>query len=274
MIRHQARRRFGQNFLVDSSYITRIVQAIAPLPDDRMVEIGPGLGALTAPLVERLHALHAIEIDRDLAAQLVEQYPADRLIVYQADALVFDFRALGAGLRVVGNLPYNISSPLLFRMTELIASIRDCHFMLQKEVVDRMVAVPGSKTYGRLSVMLQYRFHAEKLFNVPAGAFRPAPQVDSALVRLMPHAVPPAVAQDERLLGEVVARAFGQRRKTLRNALADFATAQEISALGIDPGLRPERLSLGEFVRLANAVAGKQRTDTRHPGAGKRDRSG
>ena len=271
---HQARRRFGQSFLVDSSYIARVVQAIAPVPDDRMVEIGPGLGALTAPLVERLHALHAIEIDRDLAARLVEQYPADRLIVHQADALIFDFTALGAGLRVVGNLPYNISSPLLFRMTELTASIRDCHFMLQKEVVDRMVAVPGSKTYGRLSVMLQYRFRAEKLFNVPAGAFRPAPQVDSALVRLIPHAVPPAVAQDERLLGEVVARAFGQRRKTLRNALADFATAQEISALGIDPGLRPERLSLGEFVRLANAVAGKQRTDIRHPGAGKRNRSG
>ena len=255
MYPHRARRRFGQNFLADRSHIANIVQAIDPQPDDRAVEIGPGLGALTGPLLERLRVLHVIEIDRDIVARLSMQFPADRLIVHQGDALEFDFGQLGADLRVIGNLPYNISSPLLFRAAEFSGIIRDCHFMLQREVVDRMAAEPGSKVYGRLSVMLQYRFQVEKLFNVPAGAFRPTPQVDSAFVRLVPHAVLPAPAQDERLLGDVVTKAFSQRRKTVRNALSDFATAEELSALGIDPRLRPENLSLADFVRVANAVS-------------------
>ena len=254
---HQARKRFGQNFLVDRAYIDRIVRAIDPQCDDRMVEIGPGLGALTAPLLERLNVLHVIEIDRDIVARLAAEFPAERLIVHQGNALKFDLTSLGPGLRVVGNLPYNISSPLLFHAAECAGAIRDCHFMLQREVVDRMAAAPGSKVYGRLSVMLQYRFAVEKLFNVPAGAFRPTPQVDSAFVRLVPHATLPSPASDERLLAQMVMKAFTQRRKTVRNALSEFASAEELSARGIDPRLRPEDLSLDDFVRLANAVAAR-----------------
>ena len=254
---HQARKRFGQNFLVDRAYIDRIVRAIDPQSDDRMVEIGPGLGALTAPLLERLNVLHVIEIDRDIVARLAAEFPPERLIVHQGDALKFDLTSLGPGLRVVGNLPYNISSPLLFHAAECAGGIRDCHFMLQREVVDRMAAAPGSKVYGRLSVMLQYRFRVEKLFNVPAGAFRPTPQVDSAFVRLVPHATLPSPASDERLLAQMVLKAFTQRRKTVRNALSEFASAEELSACGIDPRLRPEELSLDDFVRLANAVAAR-----------------
>ena len=260
MIGHQPRRRFGQNFLVDAGYIAQIIAAVAPNPDDIVVEIGPGLGALTAPLLGLVRVLHAVEIDRDLAARLSVQYPGDRLLLHQSDALTFDFEALGTNLRVVGNLPYNISSPVLFRMAEFAGSLRDCHFMLQKEVVERMVAAPGSKSYGRLSIMLQYRFHAESLLTVPAGAFRPAPKVESALVRLTPHRVPPSSAADERLLREMVARAFSQRRKTVRNALADFATAEQLWSLGIDPRLRPENLALDQFVRLANAVTARGRS--------------
>jgi len=255
---HTPRRRFGQNFLVDRSYITRIIQAVDPQPEDRTVEIGPGLGALTGPLLERLSVLHVIEIDRDIVSRLLSDFPPERLITHQGDALDFDFGGLGPRLRVIGNLPYNISSPLLFRAAEFVAAIRDCHFMLQREVVDRMASGPGSKIYGRLSVMLQYRFRIEKLFNVPAGAFRPAPKVDSAFVRLTPHTALPALARDERLLGEVVKKAFSQRRKTVRNALSDFATAQDLSALGIDPRVRPEDLALEDFVRVANAVAGRE----------------
>jgi 16S rRNA (adenine1518-N6/adenine1519-N6)-dimethyltransferase len=252
---HQARKRFGQNFLVDRAYIDRIVRAIEPHSDDRMVEIGPGLGALTAPLLERLNVLHVIEIDRDIVARLTAEFSPERLIVHQGDALKFDLAALGPDLRVVGNLPYNISSPLLFHAAECAAALCDCHFMLQREVVDRMAAAPGSKVYGRLSVMLQYRFAVEKLFNVPAGAFRPTPQVDSAFVRLVPRATLPSPATDERLLAQLVAKAFTQRRKTVRNALSEFASAEELAAHGIDPRLRPEDLSVDDFVRLANAVA-------------------
>jgi 16S rRNA (adenine1518-N6/adenine1519-N6)-dimethyltransferase len=255
---HQPRKRFGQNFLVDRSHIVRIIQAIDAQPDDRAVEIGPGLGALTGPLLERLSVLHVIEIDRDIVTRLSSAFPGERLIVHEGDALKFDFASLGPRLRVIGNLPYNISSPLLFRAAEFREAIRDCHFMLQREVVDRMAAAPGSKSYGRLSVMLQYRFRVEKLFNVPAGAFRPAPQVDSAFVRLAPHAKLPSPAQDERLFGQIVTKAFSQRRKTVRNALSDFVSAEELSVLGIDPRLRPEDLSLDDFVRVANAVATRQ----------------
>lgn len=254
VILHRPRRRFGQNFLADRSYVARIVQALNPGPEDLVVEIGPGRGAVTAPLLERVHVLHVVEIDRDLSAHLSAQFSPDRLFVHQGDALSFDFGALGADLRLVGNLPYNISSPLLFHIARFIASVRDCHFMLQREVVDRMAAAPGSKSYGRLSVMLQYRFRVEKLFNVPAGAFRPMPKVDSAFVRLVPHARLPVAALDEARLAEVVAAAFSQRRKTVRNALAAYADADQLSGLGIDPRLRPEDLSLEDFIRLANAV--------------------
>ena len=254
VILHRPRRRFGQNFLADRSYVARIVQALNPGPEDLVVEIGPGRGAVTAPLLERVHVLHVVEIDRDLSAHLSAQFSPDRLFVHQGDALSFDFGALGADLRLVGNLPYNISSPLLFHIARFAASVRDCHFMLQREVVDRMAAAPGSKSYGRLSVMLQYRFRVEKLFNVPAGAFRPMPKVDSAFVRLVPHARLPVAALDEARLAEVVAAAFSQRRKTVRNALAAYADADQLSGLGIDPRLRPEDLSLEDFIRLANAV--------------------
>jgi len=254
---HRPRRRFGQNFLVDRSCVARIVQALDPRPEDLVVEIGPGRGAVTAPLLERVKVLHVVEIDRDLCARLSVQYPRDRLVVHQGDALRFDFGTLGTGLRLVGNLPYNISSPLLFHIARFAPSVRDCHFMLQREVVDRMAAAPGSRSYGRLSVMLQYRFRVEKLFNVPAGAFRPTPKVDSAFVRLAPHASLPVAARDEAQLGELVAAAFSQRRKTVRNALAAYANADQLSELGIDPRLRPEDLSLADFVRLANAVGGR-----------------
>jgi 16S rRNA (adenine1518-N6/adenine1519-N6)-dimethyltransferase len=252
---HRPRRRFGQNFLVDRAYVERIIQAIHPLPDDRAVEIGPGFGALTAPLMQRVSVLHVIEIDRDIVAHLVAEFPPERLILHEGDALKFDLSTLGSQLRLIGNLPYNISSPMLFHAAQFAPLLRDCHFMLQREVVDRMAAAPGSKVYGRLSVMLQYRFAVEKLFEVPAGAFRPAPKVDSAFVRLTPHAVLPAMAQDEDLLAALVAKAFSQRRKTLRNALADYTSAEQLTALGIDPRLRPEAVSLAEFVRVANAVA-------------------
>ncbi len=252
---HRPRRRFGQNFLVDRAYIDDTIQAIDPRPDDHAVEIGPGFGALTVPLLERVKLLHVVEIDRDIVARLAAQFAPERLVVHQGDALRFDFGTLGPGLRLIGNLPYNISSPLLFHAAEFWPMIRDCHFMLQREVVDRMAAGPGTKARGRLSVMLQYRFRIEKLFEVPAGAFRPVPKVDSAFVRLTPHVVLPAPAQDERVLAALVTKAFSQRRKTLRNALADFASAEELTVLGIDPRLRPEALSVEDFVRVANAVA-------------------
>ena len=220
-----------------------------------MVEIGPGLGALTEPLLARVETLDVVEIDRDLVAALAQRFPAERLRIHQADALTFDFCALGPDLRVVGNLPYNISSPLLFHLAEQAGCVRDCHFMLQREVVDRIVAVPGSKVYGRLSVMLQYRFHAKRLLRVSAGAFRPVPEVESAFLRLVPHRPLPFPALDEKVFATVVARSFGQRRKTLRNALRDLIEADELVALGVDPGRRAETLPVETFVRIADRVA-------------------
>ncbi len=252
---HRARRRFGQNFLVDRGVVARLVAAIGPHPDDHMVEIGPGLGALTEPLLERLAALDVVEIDRDLTAALANRFPPERVRIHQADALAFDFCTLGPDLRVVGNLPYNISSPLLFHLAGMSDCLRDCHFMLQREVVDRIVAEPGGKVYGRLSVMLQYRFVAQRLLRVPAGAFRPAPKVESAFLRLVPHRPLPVAALDERVFAEVVARSFGQRRKTLRNALRGLVEADELAALGIDPGRRAETLPVEAFVRIADRVA-------------------
>jgi 16S rRNA (adenine1518-N6/adenine1519-N6)-dimethyltransferase len=252
--RHVARKRFGQNFLVDRHYIERIVAAIDPKPADNLVEIGPGLGALTEPLLERLRHLTVIEIDRDLAATLAADHPQDRLTLHNADALEFDFAALGRDLRVVGNLPYNISSPLLFHLARYEESLRDVMVMLQREVVERMVAAPATPEYGRLSVMLQVRFRLERLFVVPPGAFRPAPKVDSAVVRLVPLREGKPRIADEALFEQVVAAAFGQRRKTLRNALRTLASEDQIRGASIDPGARGETLSVSDFVRLANLI--------------------
>ncbi|MDR3087751.1 MAG: 16S rRNA (adenine(1518)-N(6)/adenine(1519)-N(6))-dimethyltransferase RsmA [Azoarcus sp.] len=257
--KHIARRRFGQNFLADPNIIARIVSAIRPQPGETMVEIGPGLGALTAPLVERLGHLDVIEIDRDLIARLRQQYAPARLTIHEGDALKFDFATLtGEGasppLRVVGNLPYNISTPLLFHLADFAARIRDLTFMLQKEVVTRMVAVPGTAEYGRLSVMLQYRFRMERLFDVPPGAFRPAPKVTSSIVRMLPLPAEECGAKDEALLNRIVAAAFGQRRKTLKNTLREFLDETDFAALGLGSGLRGERLSVGDFVAIANYI--------------------
>ena len=253
--RHIPRKRFGQNFLVDAVVIADIVSAIAPQRRDNLVEIGPGLGALTTPLLARLDRLQVIEIDRDLIARLRAQYPADRLLIHEGDVLEFDFASLGKDLRVAGNLPYNISTPLLFRLAEFAGHIRDIHVMLQREVVERMVAAPGASEFSRLSVMLQYRFNMEKLIAVPAEAFNPAPKVESAVVRLTPLTPLPHPAQDEAVFASVVARAFAQRRKTLRNTLKGVVADNVFVRLGINPGARAQELSVADFVRIADAVA-------------------
>ena len=253
---HMPRRRFGQNFLVDTHYVDRIVAAIDPRPGDNLVEIGPGLAALTARLIEGAGNIAAVEIDRDLAARLRERFDARVLRLHEADALAFDFATLGPDLRVVGNLPYNISSPLLFRLADHDAQLRDAHVMLQREVVARMTARPATADYGRLTVMLQTRFAVTRLFTVPPGAFRPAPKVESAVSRLVPlGAARPAIA-DRAVFARIVMAAFGQRRKTLRNALASVADADLIERAGIDPGARGETLGVADYVRLANLVAG------------------
>jgi 16S rRNA (adenine1518-N6/adenine1519-N6)-dimethyltransferase len=252
---HVARRRFGQNFLVDRHYIDRIVAAIDPRPENNLVEIGPGLGALTRPLLERGGRLAVIEIDRDLAARFAADYPADRLTVHNADALSFDFALLGRELRVIGNLPYNISSPLLFHLADYEAILRDLTLMLQREVVERMAARPATPEYGRLSVMLQARFAIDRLFIVPPGAFRPTPKVESAVVRLIPLGDARPQIADEALFGRIVAAAFGQRRKTLRNALKKLAGEADLERVGIAPGVRGETLAVADFVHLANALA-------------------
>ena len=248
---HTPRKRFGQNFLVDDGIIHAIVNVINPQEGETLVEIGPGLGALTGPLLERLPHLHAVELDRDIIARLETRYSAARLCLHSGDALKFDFAALGSDLRIVGNLPYNISSPLLFRLMEFAAHIRDMHFMLQKEVVARMVAEPSGHDYGRLSIMLQRRFYLEWLLDVPPTAFQPAPKVDSAVVRLIPKAASEITPLDEALFSRVVLTAFSQRRKTLRNTLAGVLDAQGFSALGIDSGRRAENLALSDYERMA-----------------------
>src|SRR5512135_3074779 len=216
---HESKKRFGQNFLVDQNIIADIVRAIRPEVNDTMVEIGPGLGALTRPLLKSLKLLHVVEIDRDIIARLKTDYPQDKIVIHEGDALKFDFAELPAPLRIVGNLPYNISSPLLFHFAAYAERVIDMHFMLQNEVVERMVAAPSTPEYGRLSVMLQYRFYMEKLLDVPPQSFRPAPKVDSAIVRMIPLPADKIAVRDEALYAKVVTAAFGQRRKTLRNTL-------------------------------------------------------
>jgi 16S rRNA (adenine1518-N6/adenine1519-N6)-dimethyltransferase len=253
----RARKRFGQNFLRDESIIRRIVAAIRPRPDEQLLEIGPGRGALTGALLARDCQLLAIELDRDLVPLLQRQFGANpRFALMQGDALKLDIAALGFDppLRVVGNLPYNISTPLIFHLLRQAGQIVDMHFMLQKELVERLAAGPGSRAYGRLGIMAQYFCAVESLFEVPPGAFTPAPKVQSAIVRLTPHRALPHPARSLPLLERVVRTAFNQRRKTLRNALQELISGDQIAALGIDPGARPERLSLAEFVRIADTL--------------------
>ncbi len=252
---HRPRKRFSQNFLIDRHYIARIIDAIAPQPGDRVVEIGPGRGALTELLLRRVEHLTVIEIDRDLAGALRASHAPEALTVIEADALTVDLGALGGRLRVVGNLPYHISSPLLFHCAKYLPCLADLHFMLQAEVVDRMAAEAGTPEYGRLSVSLQAAFAVEKLFRVPAGAFHPVPAVESAVVRLTPLGSARPVIDDQRVFEAVVAAGFGQRRKTLRNALQPHIGTDALRALGIDPGVRAETLPVAAFAAIANAVA-------------------
>ena len=249
------KKRLGQHFLTDRHYLERIVAAIDPRPGDAMVEIGPGTGLLTAELVRTLAHLHVVEIDPSLAAALRNDFAPAQVTVHEADALEFDFASLPAPLRVAGNLPYNVSTPILFRMAALAARIRDCTFLLQKEVVDRMVAAPGTADYGRLSVMLQYRFEMHSMVRVPPGAFTPPPRVDSAVVRMVPLPESRLVARDEERFAAVVMAAFTQRRKTLRNATRALVDEGAFAATGIDPGRRGETLSVKEFVALSDTKA-------------------
>ena len=255
MTAHRPRKRFGQHFLTDPGIIEAIVRSIAPTQADIVVEIGPGKGAITTPLLARAGTLHAIELDRDLAASLRVRYADEaNLYIHEADALRFDFSSLGDSLRIVGNLPYNISTPLLFRLLEYRDRILDMHFMLQKEVVDRMAATPGSRAYGRLSIMLGCHFEMEALFDVDQSAFDPPPAVTSAIVRLIPLPAGTYDIHDESCLSRLVATAFSQRRKTIRNSLRQVVDEARLRSVGIDPGMRPETVSIAEYVQLANTL--------------------
>lgn len=253
---HIPRKRFGQNFLTDDSVLDGIIQAIDPQSHDTMVEIGPGLAAMTRLLVDRVATMHVVELDRDLVVYLKKNFGAERLTVHAADALQFDFSSIpvpaGHKLRVVGNLPYNISSPLLFHLATIAPHVQDQHFMLQKEVVERMVAEPGSKAFGRLSVMLQWRYHMELMFIVPPQAFDPPPRVDSAIVRMIPRAQ--VLPCDGERLEQVVLKAFSQRRKVIRNCLSGMANEEQLRAAGIDPQLRPEAVAMEQYVALTNLL--------------------
>ena len=260
---HFARKRFGQNFLVDHGVIDSIVATIGPARGQRMVEIGPGLGALTEPLIARLATpespLHAVELDRDLIGRLQQRFGA-LLELHAGDALAFDFRSLAApgdkpSLRIVGNLPYNISSPLLFHLMTFADAVIDQHFMLQNEVVERMVAEPGTKAFSRLSVMLQYRYVMEKMLDVPPESFQPPPKVDSAIVRMIPYEPHELPDVDPVLLGEVVTAAFSQRRKMLRNTLGDYRETIDFDGLGFDLARRAEDVGVAEYVGVAQALA-------------------
>lgn len=249
---HVARKRFGQNFLVDHGVIAAIVSAINPKRDDVVVEIGPGLGAITEPLMQRVDHLHVVEIDRDLIARLKKQHTPERMTIHEGDALAFDFARIGKNLRLVGNLPYNISTPLLFHLADYVDVLHDMHFMLQKEVVERMVAEPGNADFGRMSVMLQYRFYLEWLIDVPPESFDPPPKVQSAVVRLIPKPVSELNAKSQEKLSQVVLTAFSQRRKMLRNTMKGMLSDAGFAELGIAPTLRPEDVSVEDYVRIAN----------------------
>jgi 16S rRNA (adenine1518-N6/adenine1519-N6)-dimethyltransferase len=256
---HQARKRFGQHFLRDQKIIQRIVSAIAPEADQRLIEIGPGLGALTIPILRKTGSLEAIEVDRDIVPLLQDACKElGDLLIYQKDVLNFDLSVVAQNqipLRVFGNLPYNISTPLIFHLLKFTQHISDMHFMLQKEVADRLTSIPGRKSYSRLTVMAQYHYHIKQLFDVPPHAFRPAPKVDSKIVRLLPYAKIPYPAKDYARFETIVKQAFGQRRKTLRNSLSGLKQGipeEAWTKLGIDPGKRAEELTVEDFVNLSN----------------------
>jgi 16S rRNA (adenine1518-N6/adenine1519-N6)-dimethyltransferase len=258
-MKHIAKKRFGQNFLQDQGVINSLIDAISPQKDQILVEIGPGLGALTQPLLKKVDHLHVIEIDRDIIAWMKSFYDPKKITIHECDALQFDFSTLLKNqtrpVRVVGNLPYNISTPILFHLLSQVHLIQDMHFMLQKEVVERMVAEPSSKAYGRLSVMLQYQLHMEYFLTVPAEAFDPAPKVESAFVRCTPFQTLPFPAKDEDLFANIVLSAFGQRRKTIRNTLKNFLDENQLNRLGINPQLRAENLSVQDYVAVSNLLS-------------------
>lgn len=259
---HTARKRFGQNFLHDKYIIDQIVSAINPEKGQNLVEIGPGLAALTEPVCELVDKLTVVELDRDLAARLrTHPFIASKLTIIESDALKFDFSQLikdQQPLRVFGNLPYNISTPLMFHLFSFAGAVQDMHFMLQKEVVNRLAASPGNKNYGRLTVMAQYYCQVIPVLHVPPGAFNPPPKVDSAVVRLVPHVNKPVAVSSEKTLNQVCAQAFNQRRKTIRNSLKDLLTEDEIVQLDIKPDLRAENLTLAQYAALANYVDSKE----------------
>lgn len=255
MKEHVARKRFGQNFLVDRGIIAAIVSAIGPQKDQTIVEIGPGLGAITEPLMAQLDHLHVVEIDRDLIARLKKQHAPARMTIHEGDALNFDFATIGQDLRLVGNLPYNISTPLLFHLASYVGIVHDMHFMLQKEVVERMVAVPGETDFSRISVMLQYRFHIEWLIDVPPESFDPPPKVQSAFVRLIPKDVSALNAKDPAKFAQLVQKAFSQRRKMLRNTLKGTLSDAGFAELGITPTCRAEDVTVEDYVRIANYLS-------------------
>lgn len=253
---HTARKRFGQNFLVDDNVIGNIVKTIHPIDGENLVEIGPGLGALTEQVCELVNHLTVVELDRDLAKRLVSHpFIQDKLTVIEADAMKFDFSSLiteNKPLRIFGNLPYNISTPLMFHLFEFAEHVQDMHFMLQKEVVNRLAAEPGSKHFGRLTVMTQYFCQVIPVLDVPPTAFKPPPKVDSAVVRLVPHKIKPVEVANKKRLDQVCSAAFNQRRKTIRNSLKDYASAEQLESIGINPGIRAESLTLADFANIAN----------------------
>ncbi len=252
MKEHRARKRFGQNFLQDRAIIQDIVRAVRPQFNDTVIEIGPGLGAITEPLVAAVQQLHVIEIDRDIVARLKSSPFVSKLVIHEGDVLEFDFASITGKKKIVGNLPYNISTPLLFRFGVYADDIIDMHFMLQKEVVERMVAATGTNDYGRLSVMLQYFFDMECLIDVPPESFKPAPKVDSAVVRMIPQKGRIGIAEDYAHFAALVKQAFQQRRKTIHNNLKDWADDPVLEDVGINPGDRPERISPEQYVALSN----------------------
>ncbi len=256
-MKHIAKKRFGQNFLTDQAIIVSLIEAINPKTEEIIVEIGPGLGALTKPLLKKINHLHVVEIDRDIVSWMQNEYARNSLTIHNIDALRFDFATLDNNIRVVGNLPYNISTPILFHLLDNLTCINDMHFMLQKEVVERMVAQPSTPAYGRLSVMLQYHLAMEYLITVPPEAFEPAPKVESAFVRCVPHATKPYIADDVSLFAKIVMAAFGQRRKTIRNTLKDFLNDQDFSTLNLNPQLRAENLSTQQFVTISNYISNR-----------------
>jgi 16S rRNA (adenine1518-N6/adenine1519-N6)-dimethyltransferase len=251
-MKHIAKKKFGQNFLKDAAIIHSIIQSINPLPNDLLIEIGPGLGALTKPLLEKTNRLLAIELDRDIVSWMENEYSKKNITIFNEDVLNFNFNQFDQKIRIVGNLPYNISTPILFNCIDNILNIKDLHFMLQKEVVDRMVAIPSSPEYGRLSVMLQYYFAMEHLVNVPKESFEPEPKVESSFVRLIPYEQYPFIANNIEQFARIVKEAFSQRRKTIRNTLKSFISENDFEKIGINPQLRAENLSVSDFVKISN----------------------